>query len=94
MRKEAKIGIFVSLVLVTLIANFDALFNVIAKFFLTGIIPGTSIAIPSIVVFAITILAISAMITRALMPHLPEKLSIKTIRGRFIQIEIQQKSSV
>jgi hypothetical protein len=87
MRKEAKIGIFSTLVILALIINMDNIFNSITGFFLSGFIPGTHIVIPSMVMFAIAVLAISTMIVLAVRKHLPTKYVIKLIRGKVILID-------
>jgi hypothetical protein len=88
MRKEAKTGIFITLVILAFIANADDIFNAITGFLLSGLIPGTQIAIPSLVVFTVTVLAISLMIVMAVRKRLPQKYTIKSVRGRFLQIEV------
>lgn len=87
MRKEAKIGIFSTMVILTVIVNLDNIFNALTRFFLTGIIPGTQIALPSLLMFTISVLAISVMITRALRHYLPEKYLTKKTGSKFIQIK-------
>lgn len=87
MRKEAKIGIFSTIVILTVIVNLDNIFNALTRFFLTGIIPGTQVALPSLLMFTISVLAISVMITRALRHYLPEKYLAKKSAGKFIQIK-------
>lgn len=87
MRKEAKIGIFTTMVILTIIVNLDNIFNALTRFFLTGIIPGTQIALPSLLMFTISVLAISIMITRALRHYLPEKYLVKKSASKFIQIK-------
>ena len=87
MRKEAKIGIFSTMVILTIIVNLDNIFNALTRFFLTGIIPGTQIALPSLLMFTVSVLAISVMITRALRHYLPEKYLAKKTASKFIQIK-------
>lgn len=87
MRKEAKIGIFSTLIILALIVSMDNIFNSLTGFFLSGFIPGTHIVIPSMLMFGTAILAISTMIVLAIRKHLPTKYVIKLIRGRAIQID-------
>ncbi|MDO8336463.1 MAG: hypothetical protein Q7T74_06840 [Candidatus Saccharibacteria bacterium] len=87
MRKEAKISIFTTLVILAIIANIDNIFNAVAGLFLSGYIPGTHIVIPSMVVFASAVLAISTMLVLAVRKHLPSKYVIKLLRGRVIHID-------
>ena len=87
MRKEARIGIFITLVILAISANLDNIFNSIAGLFLSGYIPGTHIVIPSLVVFGAAVLAISTMIVIAVRKHLPTRYVIKLIRGKSIQID-------
>ncbi len=87
MRKEARIGIFTTLVILAIFANLDNIFNSITGFFLSGYIPGTHIVIPSLLMFAVAILAISTMIVIAVRKHLPTKYVIKLVRGKTIQID-------
>lgn len=93
MRKEAKVGIFSTLVIVALIANIDTIFNTLTSFFLTGLIPGTQIAVPSLVMFSVAILALSTMIVLTVRKHLPKKYVIKLVRGYIIQIDGRHISS-
>lgn len=87
MRKEARIGIFTTLVILAIIANLDNIFNSITGFFLSGFIPGTHIVIPSLVMFSVAILAISTMIVIAVRKHLPTKYVIRLVHGKVIQID-------
>lgn len=93
MRKEAKVGIFTTLIILALVVNTDNIFNTLTSFFLTGLIPGTQIAVPSLVMFSIAILALSTMIVMAVRKHLPKKYVIKLVRGRAIQIDGKHISS-
>lgn len=93
MRKEAKVGIFSALIIIALIVNIDNIFNTLTSFFLTGLIPGTQVAIPSLIMFSIAILALSTMIVMAIRKHLPKKYVIKLVRGRAIQIDGKHISS-
>ncbi len=87
MRKEAKIGIFSTLIILALIVNMDNIFNSLTGFFLSGFIPGTHIVIPSMMMFGIATLAISTMIVLAIRKHLPTKYVIKLVRGKAIHID-------
>lgn len=87
MRKEAKISIFITLVILALVINMDNIFNSMAGFFLSGYIPGTRIVIPSMIMFAVAVLAISTMIVIAVRKHLPTKYVIKLIHGKTIKID-------
>ncbi len=88
MRKEAIIAICATLVSLVAIASMDVIFNAIAGFFLSGLIPGTQIAIPSILMFGVTILALSVLMIQPLRKFLPRKYTIKTVRGKFLQIKV------
>ncbi|MBI3494504.1 hypothetical protein HY004_00780 [Candidatus Saccharibacteria bacterium] len=87
MRKEARIGIFITLVILAISANLDNIFNSLAGLFLSGYIPGTHVVIPSLVVFGMAVLAISTMIVIAVRKHLPTKYVIKLVHGKVIQID-------
>lgn len=72
MRKDAIIGLFVTMSLLTISVSIDAIFNVVSGFFLSGVIPGTGLALPSIFMFAVAVLAISSLIVRLLRRYLPD----------------------
>ena len=90
MRKEVTTASFIGLIVVTLIVNFDQFFNAVTGLFLTGVIPGTQIALPSALVFGVSVLALSAMLVVAFRKHIPKHmtLKIKTFGGKFIQIKV------
>ncbi len=87
MRKEARIGLLTTLVILAISANLDNIFNSIAGLFLSGYIPGTHVVIPSLVVFGLAVLAISTMIVLAVRKYLPTRYVIKLVRGKTIQID-------
>ncbi len=88
MRKEANIALLATLFGLILISNINHVFNAIAGFFLSGLIPGTQIAVPSLFMFTIAIIALSVLIAQPIRKYLPRKYIIKTVRGKFLQIEV------
>lgn len=72
MRKDAVIGLFASLSVLTISVNIDAIFNVITGFYISGIIPGTGLALPSSFMFAVPVLALSIFIVRSIRRYLPD----------------------
>ncbi|OGL34275.1 hypothetical protein A3F64_00340 [Candidatus Saccharibacteria bacterium RIFCSPHIGHO2_12_FULL_42_8] len=88
MRKEAIVVLVAMLVGLTLITNMANIFNAFAGFFLLGLIPGTQIAVPSILMFITSTIAISILIIQPIRKYLPRKYVVKTVRGKFLQIEV------
>lgn len=88
MRKEAIVVLIAMLVGLALIANMDNIFNAFAGFFLSGLIPGTQIAVPSILMFITSTIAISILVVQPIRKYLPRKYVVKTVRGKFLQIEV------
>lgn len=90
MRKEVTTASFIGLIILTFIVNFDLFFNSMAGFFLIGVIPGTQITMPSLVIFTVAIVALSAMVVKLLNKYIPKHINvkIKTLGGRFIQIKV------
>ncbi len=88
MRKEAVIFLSTTLVGLTLIANINNIFNALAGFFLSGVIPGTGVALPSLFMFSVAIIALSILIAQPIRKYLPHKYTIKAVRGKFLQIEV------
>lgn len=88
MRKEAKILLAAILIGLIILVNVHNVFNLIISFFLTGLIPGTQIAIPSVVMFILASIALSTLIVQPIRKYLPRKYIVKSVRGRFLQIEV------
>lgn len=90
MSRDIKIALFIGLVFLTFIVNFDNFFNAAAGFVLTGVIPGTQLVLPSILTFVFSVLALSTAIVWAFRKYIPKhlKLKIKTVRGHHIQIKV------
>lgn len=88
MRKEARIVLAATLVGLVLLVNIDKIFNLVISFFLTGLIPGTQIAIPSAIMFILASIALSTLIVQPIRKYLPRKYIVKSVRGKFLQIEV------
>lgn len=72
MRKDSIIVLMTILTVLTVSVSMDAIFNVITGFFISGVIPGTKLALPSSFMFAVPVLVLSVLIVRSLRRYLPD----------------------
>lgn len=72
MRKDSIIGLLAILTVLTVSVSIDAIFTVISSFFISGVIPGTKLALPSSFMFAVPVLVLSVLIVRSIRSYLPD----------------------
>lgn len=90
MKKDIKLAVFLCIIVIAIVLNFDRLFYATIAFFFLGIIPGTQIAVPSLFVFTVTVVALSTMIVKLLSGYIPPKYKTKI----FVEHLFKSKSSV